>query len=84
MEGAIDPEDEMPLDGMIYPRVYHTPPLVGPTLVSLGNARKNAVRRPPRYHMVVRNNCITYEKTGQSSIPCSCSANNGGMACTNK
>ena len=82
VEGAIDPEDEMPLDGMIRPRVYHTPPHVGPTLVSLGNTRRNTVRRPSRHHMVVQNNCTIYGRRRQSSIPCPCSANNGGMACT--
>jgi hypothetical protein len=32
--------------------------------------------------MVVRNNRSTHGRTGQSNIPHPCSANNGGMACT--
>ena len=82
MEGAIDPEDEMLLGGVFHPRIHYMPPLVGPTLVSLGNARRNAIRRPPRHQIVVWNNRTTHGRTGQSSIPRPCLANNGGMACS--
>jgi hypothetical protein len=82
LEGAIDPEDEMPLGGIFHPSVHRTAPPVGPTLVTLGNARRNGVRRPPRYHTVVLNNRSIHGRTGQSNIPCPCLANNGAMACT--
>jgi hypothetical protein len=72
----------MLLDGTFRPCVYCTAPPVGPTLVTLGNARRNATRRPPRYHTIIRNNRTTYGRTGQSCIPCPHSTNNGGMACT--
>jgi hypothetical protein len=82
LEGAIDPEDEMLLDGTLRPCVHRTAPPVGPTLVMLGNAGRNAARRPPRHYTVVRNNRNTHGRTGQSNIPRPRSANNGGMACT--
>jgi hypothetical protein len=72
----------MVLDGTFRPCVHRTAPHVGPTLVMLGNAGRNAARRPPRYYTVVQNNCSTHRRTGQSNIPHPCSANNGGMACT--
>jgi hypothetical protein len=72
----------MLLDGTFHPCVHHTAPPVGPTLVMLGNAGRNAMRRPPRHHTVVRNNRTTHRRTGQSNIPRPCSTNNGGMACT--
>ena len=81
MEGATDPEDEMPLDGVFCPCVHRTLLPVGPTLVLLGNARRNVVRRPPRYHTIVWNNCFAHRRTKQSSIPCPRLTNNGGMAC---
>jgi hypothetical protein len=40
LEGAIDPEDEMPLGGIFRPYVHRTAPPVGPTLVMLGNTRR--------------------------------------------
>jgi hypothetical protein len=46
-ESVADTEDEMPLDGIFRPRIRRMPPPVHPTLVRLGNTRKNAVRRPP-------------------------------------
>jgi hypothetical protein len=82
LEGAIDPKDEMVLDGTFCPCVQRTAPLVGPTLVMLGNAGRNAARRPPQHYTVVRNNRSTDGGIGQSNIPCCCSANNGGLACT--
>ena len=72
----------MLLDGTFHPCVYHTTPPVGPTLVMLGNTRKIAARRPPRYYMVVWNNRSTHKRTRQSNILRPRSANNGGMACT--
>jgi hypothetical protein len=57
-------------------------PPVGPTLVMLGNAGRNAARRLPRHYMVVQNNRSTHGRIGQSNIPRRCSANNGGLACT--
>jgi hypothetical protein len=47
LEGATDPKDEMLLDGTLRSCVHHTAPLVGLTLVMLGNAGRNAARRPP-------------------------------------
>jgi hypothetical protein len=82
LEGATDPEDEMPLGGIFCPCVHRTAPPVGPTLVTLGNARKNGVRRPPRHHMVVRNIRNIHGRTGQFNIPHPHLANNGAMACT--
>jgi hypothetical protein len=82
LEGATDPEDEMPLVGIFCPRVHCTAPPVGPTLVTLGNERRNGVRRLPRHHTIVRNNRNIHGRTGQSNIPCPRSANNGAMACT--
>jgi hypothetical protein len=82
LEGAIDPEDEMLLDGTFRPCVHRIVPPIGPTLVTFGNARWNVARRLPRHHMVVRNNRTTHGRIGQSNIPRLRSANNGGMACT--
>jgi hypothetical protein len=72
----------MLLDGTFRPCVHRTAPPVGPILVMLGNARRNAARRSPRHHTVVRNNRTTHGRTGQSNIPHPRSTNNGGMACT--
>jgi hypothetical protein len=41
----------MPLIGVFLLCIQRTTTLVGPTLVRLGNERKNASRRPPRYHI---------------------------------
>jgi hypothetical protein len=82
LEGATDPEDEMVLDGTFRPSVHRTAPPVGPTLVMLGNAGRNAARRPPRHYTVVRNNRSTHGSIEQSNIPRRCSANNGGLAYT--
>jgi hypothetical protein len=82
LEGATNPEDEMLLDGTLHPCVHRTAPPVGLTLVMLGNAGRNAARRPPRHCTAVRNNRSTYGRTRQSNIPRPRSANNGGMACT--
>jgi hypothetical protein len=79
LEGAIDLEDEMLLDGTLRPCVHRTAPPVGPTLVMLGNAGRNAVRRPPRHYTVVQNNRSTHGRTGQSNIPRPYSANNGTL-----
>ena len=83
VEATTDPEDDIPLalDGVFCPRVYHTLPPVGRTLVTLGNAR-NPRRRLPRHQIVIQNNHTTHERIGQSSIPIPHVANNGGMACT--
>jgi hypothetical protein len=67
-KGAVDTNDNMPLVG-VFPRcVQCTPSPVGPTLVRLGNERRNASRRPPRYHTVARNNCNQDSRTVQSNI----------------
>jgi hypothetical protein len=78
----MDPEDEMPLDGIFRPSLYRMASSIGPTLVMLGNARRNGVRRLPRYHTVVRNNRSVHRRTRQSNNPRPHSANNGAMACT--
>jgi hypothetical protein len=72
----------MLLDGTFHPCVHRMAPPVGLTLVMLGNARRNAARKPPRHHTVIRNNRTTHGRTMQSNIPRLRSANNGGMACT--
>jgi hypothetical protein len=72
----------MLLDGILPPCVHRTAPPVGLTLVMLGNAGRNAARRPPRHYTTVRNNRNTHGRTGQSNILRLHSANNGGMACT--
>jgi hypothetical protein len=72
----------MLLDETFHPCVHRTAPLVGPTLVMLGNAGRNTARRPPRHYTVVRNNRSIHLRTGQSNIPRPRSANNGHMACT--
>ena len=72
----------MPLGRLFGPCVRRTPPLIGPTLVMLGNARRNAATRPPRYPMVVRNNRIVHSRTGQSNILHPRSANSGAMTRT--
>jgi hypothetical protein len=82
LEGATDPEDEMLLDGTLRPCAHRTAPPVGPTLVMLGIAGRNAARRPPQHYTVVWNNRSTQGRIGQSNIPRPRSANNGGMACT--
>jgi hypothetical protein len=82
LEGATDPEDEMPLGGIFRPSVYRTAPPVGPTLVMLGNARRNGIKRLPRHHTVVQNKRNIHGRNGQSNNPRPCSANNGAMACT--
>jgi hypothetical protein len=82
LEGATDPKDEMLLDGTLRPCVHRTVPPVGSTLVMLGNAGRNATRRPPRHYTAIRNNRSTHGRIGQSNIPHPRSANNGGMACT--
>ena len=81
LEGATDSQDEMPLGGIFCPNIYRTAPPIGPTLVMLGNARKNGVRRPPKHQTVVRNNCSIHGLTRQSNNPRPYSANNGAMAC---
>jgi hypothetical protein len=72
----------MLLDGTLRPCVHRTVPPVGSTLVMLGNAGRNATRRPPRHYTAIRNNRSTHGRIGQSNIPHPRSANNGGMACT--
>jgi hypothetical protein len=55
-EDAADTEDNMPLN-VAYPS--HVQPMatpVGPTLVRLGNERRNVSRRPPRHNTVVWTN----------------------------
>jgi hypothetical protein len=82
LEGVADPKDEMPLGGLFCPHIHRMPPLVGPTLVALGNVRRNAATRPPRYQMGVRNNRIVHPRTGQSNIPNPHLANNGATTRT--
>jgi hypothetical protein len=72
----------MPLGGIFRPSVYRTAPPIGPTLVILGNARRNGIRRPPGHHTIVRNNRSIHGLTGQSNNPRPRSANNGAMVCT--
>ena len=81
VEGAVDPLDEMPLDAVFLPRVHRTAPPVGPTLVSLGNARGGAGKRPPRHRTVLCNNHSTRGRAGQSSISRLHLPSHGGMAC---
>ena len=67
-EGVVKTEDDISLDGIFLPCVQCTPPLVGPTLVRLGNVRKNAIRKLAQHHMVVWNNRIFHSKTMQLNI----------------
>jgi hypothetical protein len=67
----------MPLDGILCPRIQRMPPLIGPTLVGLGNTQRNALRKPPRHHTVLRNNRILHSKTMKLNISHPRSANNG-------
>jgi hypothetical protein len=48
--------------------VQPTATLVGPTLVRLGNERRNASRRPPRHNTVARTNRNRESRTAQSNI----------------
>jgi hypothetical protein len=82
LEGATDLEDEMPLGGIFHPSVHRMARPVGPTLVMLGNERRNGIRRPPRHHTVVQNNRRIHKRIGQSNNPRPRSANNGTMACS--
>jgi hypothetical protein len=66
----------MSISGMLSICTQCTPPLVGPTLVRLGNARRNAIRRPPRHHTVVQNNGTVDSRTVQPNISPLRSANN--------
>jgi hypothetical protein len=67
-EGATETDDNMPLVGIFPLRIQHMAAHIGPTLVSLGNARRNTSRRPPRHHTVARNNCNHDSRTVQSNI----------------
>ena len=53
---ATDIEDNMPLNVACLVHVQPTATLVDPTLVKLGNKKKNASRRPPGHNMVARTN----------------------------
>jgi hypothetical protein len=55
-EVVVETNDNMSLGGMLFVHTQRAPLPVGPALVRLGNARRNALRRPPRYHTVVQNN----------------------------
>jgi hypothetical protein len=72
-EGAADTNDNMPLNGVFPPCVQRTATPVGPTLVMLGNERRNALRRPPRHHTVARSNRNQESRTIQSNISFPCS-----------
>jgi hypothetical protein len=72
----------MPLGGIFRPNIDRTAPPVGPILVTLGNARRNGVRRPLQQHTVIRNNPSIHGRIGQSNNARPRSANNGAMACT--
>jgi hypothetical protein len=67
-EGAADIDDNMPLNGVFPPCVQGTATPVGPTLVRLGNERRNASRRPPRHNTIARTNCNQESRTVQSNI----------------
>jgi hypothetical protein len=67
-EGVVDIDDNMPLNGIFPPCVQRTETPVGPTLVRLGNERKNASRRPPRHPTVARSNCNRESRMVQSNI----------------
>jgi hypothetical protein len=65
---AVDIDDNMPLVGIFPCCVQHTPTLVGPTLVMLGNERRNASRRRLRHHTIARNNRNRDSRMVQSNI----------------
>jgi hypothetical protein len=67
-EDATDIEDNMPLNGAIPRRVQRTAIPIGPTLVKLGNERRNASRRPPRHNTVAQTNRNRESRTVQSNI----------------
>ena len=71
----------MPLGGIFHPSVHRTVPLVGSILVTLGNTRRNGVKRPPRHCTVVRKNCSIHRRIWQSNNPRPHSANNSAMTC---
>jgi hypothetical protein len=67
-EDAADTEDNMPLNIACPGLVQPTATPIGPTLVRLGNERRNASRRPPRHNMVARTNHNRESRTVQSNI----------------
>lgn len=77
LEGATDPGDEMLLDGTFCPYIHCTAPPIGLTLAMLRNVGRNIARRLVRHHTIVRNNCTTHGRIGQSNILCPHSTNNG-------
>jgi hypothetical protein len=58
----------MPLNGAFPHHVQPMATLVGPTLVRLGNERRNASRRPPRHNTVAWTNRNREPRTVQSNI----------------
>jgi hypothetical protein len=62
-KGAVDIDDNMPLVGIFPCCVQRMAAPLGPTLVRLGNERRNASKRPPRYHTVARNKCNRDSRT---------------------
>jgi hypothetical protein len=65
---ATDIEDNMPLNVAYSSHVQPTATPVGPTLVRLGNERRNASRRPPRHNTVARTNRNRESRIAQSNI----------------
>jgi hypothetical protein len=66
-EDAADTEDNMPLNVACPGLVQPTATPIGPTLVRLGNERRNASRRPPRHNTVARTNRNRDSRTVQSN-----------------
>jgi hypothetical protein len=69
---AADTEDNMPLNVACPGHVQSTATPVGPTLVRLGNERRNASRRPPRHNTVARTNRNRESRLVQSNISFPC------------
>jgi hypothetical protein len=66
--GVADIDDNMPLVGVFPCCIQRMTAPIGPTLVKLGNKRRIASKRPPRRHMVSRNNRNRDSRTVQSNI----------------
>ena len=56
-EDVADIEDNMPLNVAYLGHVQPMETSIGPTLVRLGNERRNASRRLPRHNTVARTSC---------------------------
>ena len=55
-KGVAKTNNDMPIIEMLSTPTQCTPSHVHPTLIRLGNVRRNTSRRPPQHHMVVLNN----------------------------